>query len=145
MFSSRKNRAERTASQAWEYLSTAMATAGENTREAGRSTADTATGTASKLGRKASRQSRKLAGKAGDRVTYVTDEAWQRANNAANALAGRKPSRPWGLILGIGLAGAALGWIAASTARAAVERQAENEELELAETAIVVTPTYDET
>jgi hypothetical protein len=37
----------------------------------------------------------------------------------------------------------AAGWAAASTVRAALERQAENEELELAETAIVVTPNYD--
>ena len=52
-----------------------------------------------------------------------------------------KPGLPWGLIIGVGLLGAALGWAAATTARAALERQAENEELELAETAVVVTPT----
>ena len=59
------------------------------------------------------------------------------------ALAGRKPGLPWGLIIGASLVGVALGWAAATTARAALERQAENEELELAETAVVVTPTYD--
>ena len=75
--------------------------------------------------------------------TRPADEAWARANLAANALAGRKPGLPWGLIVGAGLLGVALGWVAATTARAAIERQAENEELELAETAVVVTPTYD--
>ena len=146
MFASRKNRAERTANQAWEYLSNAMTSAGE--------TAETATGTAGKLADKASRRSRRIAGEAsrkssaiadlaGSTVTSVTDEAWNRANAAANALAGRKPATPWGLIIAVGLAGAAMGWVAASTARASLERQAENEELELAETAVVVTPTYD--
>ncbi|MEV6306778.1 hypothetical protein AB0M02_45785 [Actinoplanes sp. NPDC051861] len=141
MFSSRKNRAERTASQAWEHLSAAMATAGE----AGKHTAGSATGAASDLAGRASRKSRKLADRAGDRVSYVTDEALFRANAAANALAGRKPRRPWGLIAGVGLIGLAIGWAVAGTARAALERQAEEEQLELAETAIVVTPTYDET
>ena len=147
MFASRKNRAERTADQAWEYLSNAMTSAGE--------TADSATGTATRLAGKATRRSRRLADKAsrkssaiadvaGTKVTSVTDEAWARANAAANALAGRKAGTPWGLILGVGLVGVAFGWVAASTARAALERQAENEELELAETAVVVTPTYDE-
>lgn len=147
MFASKKNRADRTAHQAWEYLSEAMSTAGE--------TAGTATGTATKLAGAAGRKSRRLASKAsrrsstladraGTTVTSVTEEAWIRANTAANALAGRRPARPWGLIVGIGLAGVAFGWAAASTARAALERQAENEELELAETAVVVTPTYDE-
>ena len=48
-----------------------------------------------------------------------------------------------GHLAGIALIGAALGWAAATTARAALERKAENEELELAESAVVVTPTYD--
>ncbi|MBO3738370.1 hypothetical protein [Actinoplanes flavus] len=122
---SRKNQAEKTADEAWEHLQSAWATAGESAGRAGRT-------------------SRKLAGRAGDRVSYVTDEAWARANAAASALAGRRPARPWGLIVAIGLVGVAVGWVAAGTARAALERQAENEEIELAETAVVVTPTYDE-
>jgi hypothetical protein len=164
MFSS-KSRAERTAAQAWDYLSSAMAAAGESAREASKYTADVATSTATdladrasrknttltgkagkngaKLARKASKRSSKLADKASIRLNAAADEAWARANAAANALAGRKPGLPWGLILGAGLIGVALGWAAASTARAALERQAENEELELAETAIVVTPSYD--
>ncbi|MBW6436662.1 hypothetical protein KZ829_23245 [Actinoplanes hulinensis] len=118
---SRKNQAEKTAEEAWEQLQSAWATAGDSAGRAGR-------------------KSRKLAGRAGDRVTYVTDEAWVRANAAASALAGRRPRRPWGLIVVAGLVGIAAGWVAAGTARAALERQAENEEIELAETAVVVTP-----
>ncbi|WP_433794012.1 hypothetical protein [Actinoplanes sp. CA-252034] len=124
MFAS-KNRAERTAEEAWEHLSSAWTTAGDSAERAGR-------------------QGRRLASRAGDRVTSVTDEAVARAAAAADALAGRRPSRPWALIAGVGMLGALVGWAAASTARAALERQAENEEIELAETAVVVTPTYDD-
>lgn len=158
---SRKNTAERTAAQAWDYLSSAMANAGESAKDAGKHTADLASAkaavaaaTATKLADKAGRQSGKLAGKAGkkgskltDKATAklnaVSDEAFERATLAANALAGRKPGLPWGVLVGVGLLGVALGWVAATTARAAIERQVENEELELAETAVVVTPTYD--
>ncbi|GIF37525.1 hypothetical protein [Actinoplanes xinjiangensis] len=121
----KKNRTERTAEEAWEHLSSAWASAGDSAGKAGR-------------------QGRRLASRAGDRVTSVTDEALIRATAAADALAGRRPGRPWALIAGVGLLGAALGWVAATTARAALERQAENEEIELAETAVVVTPTYDD-
>ncbi|BCJ51319.1 hypothetical protein Asp14428_27940 [Actinoplanes sp. NBRC 14428] len=169
---SRKSTAERTAAEAWDYLSSAMASAGESAKDAGKITAGFAgakvtelAGKAAKQRHKAAKQGNKLAGKAGEqghrlagkageqgqklagkagaRVSAVTDEAWARANLAANALAGRKPGLPWGLILGASLVGVALGWAAATTARAAAERRAENEELEMAETAIVVTPTYD--
>jgi hypothetical protein len=151
---SRRNRAERTAAEAWDYLSSAMASAGESAKDAGKATAGVAgakvaelagkaTQQSQKLAGKASRRGNKLAGKAGTRVNAVTDEAWARANLAANALAGRKPGLPWGVIIGASLIGVALGWAAASTARAAAERRAENEELQLAETAIVSTPTYD--
>jgi ElaB/YqjD/DUF883 family membrane-anchored ribosome-binding protein len=125
MFANRKNRAERTADEAWEHLSSALATAGDGAGKAGR-------------------QGRRLASQAGDRVTSVTDEAMTRAAAAADALAGRRPGRPWALIAGAGLIGVAVGWVVASAARAAIERQAENEEIELAETAVVVTPTYDD-
>lgn len=172
MFSS-KSKAERTATQAWDYLAAAMAAAGESAREAGKHTADVASGQAAKfadvasgqaaklgdvtggkaskianragkkghkLATKASKKGGKLAGKASGKA----DEAWARANAAAAALAGRRSARPWGLIIGVGLLGVAIGWAAASSARAALERQAESEELELAETAVVVTPTYDD-
>jgi hypothetical protein len=152
---SRKNKAERPAAQAWDYLSSAMITAGDTAREAGQHTVDVTSSRAaqlagqaskksSKFAAEASRKSSKLADQASSTVGSVADEAWARANAAANALAGRKPGLPWGLIIGAALLGAALGWAAASTARAAVERQAEAEELELAENAVVVTPNkYD--
>ncbi|HWS34546.1 MAG TPA: hypothetical protein VN408_17625 [Actinoplanes sp.] len=110
----RKNRAEKTADEAWEHLSHAWSAAGET------------------------------AGRAGDRVTSVTDEALTRAGAAADALSGKRPARPWGLIAVVALIGVATGWAVASAARAALERQAEEEEAELAETAVVVTPTYDD-
>jgi hypothetical protein len=160
---SHKNKAERTAAQAWDYLSAAMTAAGDSAREAGRYTADVAgatasgvsgraTRTSSKLADKAGRKSSDLVGKAGKKSSKLADkasrkassagnEAWTRANAAANALAGRKPGVPWGMIAGFSLIGIAIGWAAATTARAALERQAANEELELAETAVVVTPT----
>lgn len=151
---SRKHKTERTAAQAWDYLLSAMAAAGESAREAGKYTAEAASSRASdfagrtskrsnRLAEKASQQGFRLADKASSKVNSVADEAWARANAAADALAGRKPGLPWGLIAGFGLIGAALGWAAATAARAALERQAENEELELANTAVVVTPTYD--
>ena len=137
---SRKDRAERTAAQAWDYLSSAMTAAGESARDVGKHTAEAASAKASELAGKAGKTSAKLAGKASSKVT---DEAWARANAAANALAGRRPPVPWRLLVGFGLIGVALGWVAATAARAALERQAEKEELELTETAVVVTPTYD--
>ena len=160
---SRKNTAERTAAQAWDYLTSAMADAGESAKNVGKHTADLATAkaavttaTAAKLADKDGRKGNKLAGEAGKKsgkiadkaaakLAEVSDEAYERANLAANALAGRKPGLPWGLLIGAGLLGVALGWAAASTARAALERQAENEQLELAEpdAVVVATPTYD--
>lgn len=158
---SRRSTAERTASQAWDYLSAAMTTAGESAKDAGKHTADLAGAKASVAGAKAARladkagrrgselagrtgrRGGKLADKAGAKLNAVSEEARARANLAASALAGRKPGLPWAVIIGASLISVALGWAAATTARAALERQAENEELELAETAVVVTPTYD--
>lgn len=110
----RGNRTEKTADEAWEHLSHAWATAGET------------------------------ASRAGDRVTSVTDEALTRAGAAADALSGKRPARSWGLIAAVAVLGVAVGWAVASAARAALERQAEEEEAELAETAVVVTPARDE-
>ncbi|GIJ67407.1 hypothetical protein [Virgisporangium ochraceum] len=50
----------------------------------------------------------------GDRVGSAKDEAWRRAGNALDALAGRSPSRPWALVFAAVAAGAALGWVAAT-------------------------------
>jgi len=118
---SRRNTAERTAAQAWDYLSDAMAAAAEG---------------ASTKASLASAKASKLSDEAGAKLSSVSDEAWARANLAASALAGRRPGLPWAVIIGASLIGVALGWAASSTARAAIERRAENEELELAETAV---------
>ncbi|WP_030442872.1 hypothetical protein [Actinoplanes subtropicus] len=112
MFST-KSKAERTADQAWEYLSSAMSTAG-----------DSAT---------------KAASIAGDKGQDWAGEAWRRANAAADALAGRRPGRPWGLLVLTALAGAAVGWAAGAYGRRALAREAAQEEQELAETAVIVT------
>src|SRR4051794_23330171 len=109
---SRKSTAERTAAEAWDYLSSAMASAGESAKDAGKITAGFAGTKAAELAGRASEQ----AGKAGARMNAVTEEAWVRANRAANALAGRKPGLPWGMLIGAALVGAALGWAAATTA-----------------------------
>jgi hypothetical protein len=165
---SRKSTAERTADQAWDYLSSAVAAAGDNARSQGarlseRSAhlAEVAGNRSSKLADKAAKRSAKLAGRsskladqAGKRSAAIADqvssragsaadEAWQRANAAANALAGKKPGLPWGLIVCAGVLGVALGWAAAATARAAIARQAENDELEMAERETATIPTFD--
>src|SRR3954447_5306788 len=119
MISNTTNKAEQTAAQAWDYLSSDMTTAGESASLAGKKASRKAAAKADDL-----RQ--ELAGRAGG----TADEAWARATAALAALAGRKPHRSWGLVLGAGLAGVALGWAAASYARAALERQAQEEERE---------------
>ena len=112
MFST-KSKAERTTDQAWEYLSSAMSTAG-----------DSAT---------------KAAAVAGDKGQDWAGEAWRRANAAADALAGRRPGRPWGLLALTALAGITVGWAAAAYGRRALAREAALEEQELAETAVIIT------
>ena len=122
MFST-SSKAERTATQAWEYLSSAMSSAGE---------------TAAKAASVAGEQASKAASVAGDRGQELADEAWLRASAAADALAGRRPGRPWALIALAGLAGVALGWGAAAYTRRTLALQAAEEERELAETAVIV-------
>lgn len=141
------SKTERTATQAWDYLASAMTSAGESAKDTAGDIADKAGKKGQKLAKKANKRSQKLRTKAEKRGQYLgakasgaADEAWYRANAAAAALAGRKPRRSWVLVAGAGLLGVAVGWAAASSARAALERQAEEEELELADTAVVVTP-----
>ena len=151
---SRKSTAERTAAQAWDYLSSAVAAAGDSAKSAGKQTvksaskrssvlADVAGEKSTWLASEAGRRSSELADVAGSRAGAIADEAWARANAAANALAGRRPPLPWALIAGASLLGVALGWLAASTVQAALTRRAENEELEQAEEAITPLPTFD--
>jgi hypothetical protein len=168
---SRKSTAERTAAQAWDYLAAAVAATGEHARSAGQyganlaeaaeqrsayladeaakrssrlaGTAGKASKQTSKLAKQAGKRSVRLADDASSKVGAAADEAWHRANAAANALAGRRPPTPWGLIVGASLLGLALGWAAAVTARAALARAAENDELEMAERPTIPTPTFD--
>jgi hypothetical protein len=163
MFSSR-NKAERTTAQAWDYLSSAMTTAGDTANELGGHTADAAARFADQAGKiadRAGRRGQKLAGRAQKRgrklakkankrgstlasvASGKADEAWSRANAAADALAGRR-RRPWGLLLGAGLVGGAVGFAAAGAMRAAKEREAETHELEMAGNTVIVTPSYDD-
>jgi hypothetical protein len=139
MFATRK-KTERTAAQAWDYLSSAMASAGESAKGAAGDIADKAGKKGQKLAAKARTKAEKRGQYLGAKASDAADEAWYRANAAAAALAGRRPRRSWGMVAGAGLLGVAIGWAAASSARAALERQAEEEELELADTAVVVTP-----
>jgi hypothetical protein len=123
---SRKRRARRTAAQAWEYLADAMASAaGGGTRPAG----------------KAGHKGAGTTGRAGSTVSAVADEAWARANAAANALAGRMPPMPWRLVLGAGLLGAAGGWFAATARRAPQAAEPGNGQLLVTETEPA--PTFD--
>jgi hypothetical protein len=92
-----------------------------------------------KLAKQAGKRGSALAGVASDKA----DLAWSRANAAADALAGRK-RRPWGLLLGAGLVGGAIGFAAAGAIRASKEREAETHELEMAGNTVIVTPSYDE-
>jgi hypothetical protein len=103
----RRGRAERIATQAWEHLVSAVESAGETARSA--------------------------AGGADDKVGSAKDEAWRRASAAFDALAGRRPQRPWLLILAAGLAGAAIGWAAGTAARTAIARGSEEDRIEIVE------------
>ncbi|MCW6008173.1 hypothetical protein K1W54_27040 [Micromonospora sp. CPCC 205371] len=106
----RRGRAERIAAQAWDHLVSAVESAGDTAR----STARSATGSAE------------------DKVGSARDEAWRRASAAFDALAGRRTHRPWMLILGAGLVGAAIGWAAGTAARNAITRGSE-EQIEIIE------------
>ena len=55
-----------------------------------------------------------LVGDTQERVGTAKDEAWRRAGAALDALAGRRPSKPWALLFAAVAAGAALGWVAAA-------------------------------
>jgi len=106
-----QSKPERVADQAWEHLTNAVNSAGDSVRHAARDTA-----------RSARRTSSHLTSGAGDRVGAVTDEAFQRAGRAYDALAGRRPGLPWAWLIGAGLIGAAVAWAATTASRAALAR-----------------------
>ncbi len=99
----RTQRAERIAGQAWENLVSAVDNAGTATRSATRRAAATADDVT-------------------DRVGSAAREARRRANDAYDALAGRRPARPWGWFAMAGLVGAVAGWVATVFGRQLVAR-----------------------
>ena len=104
---SRTRRAERIAGQAWNNLVSAVDSAGTATRSATRT---------------AKRRAASMVDEASDRVETGTTEARRRANAAMDALAGRRPRKPWGWLAAATLVGAAFGWVAQRVGRTIVAR-----------------------
>jgi ElaB/YqjD/DUF883 family membrane-anchored ribosome-binding protein len=100
MFTSRRRHAETVAADAWDHLLSAVSSV---------------SGSAKSAGQRGSR----LAEETGSRVGSTADEAWKRASAAMDALAGRRPGLPWGLIAGAAVAGVAIGFAVAASLRAA--------------------------
>ncbi|MEJ3745040.1 hypothetical protein WEI85_17305 [Actinomycetes bacterium KLBMP 9797] len=103
----RRGRAERIAAQAWDQLVSAVESAGDTARSA--------------------------AGGAEGRAGAAKDEAWHRASAAFDALAGRRQRPSWLLIIGAGLAGAAIGWAVGTAARSAISRSTDEDRIEIVE------------
>jgi hypothetical protein len=142
--------AARFADQASKQAGKIADRAGQRGQEFGRRGQKLAGNAQKKVQKKAQKKGNKLAKQAGKRGSALAgvasdkaDLAWSRANAAADALAGRK-RRPWGLLLGAGLVGGAIGFAAAGAIRASKEREAETHELEMAGNTVIVTPSYDE-
>jgi hypothetical protein len=95
MFRNRISRNQALATQAFESLATAIESAGQHTRSA----------------------SRELRSRAGGRVGSGAKEARRRANNALDALAGKRPRTPWGALAMVAALGAAVGWVATTFGR----------------------------
>lgn len=110
---SRKHQAERLKGQAWENLSAVVDTAGSTTRLARRRATGLIDDTTDRVG-----TSVKRAGSG-------AKEARRRANLAYDALAGRKPRTPWGLLAFVAVIGAALGWVATVFGKQLAPRQPE--------------------
>jgi hypothetical protein len=91
---SRRHKAERIASQAWQNLSAAVDSAGSATKKAAGVLDETS-----------------------NRVGSGAKEARKRANDAFDALAGRRRSNKWGWLAAAALVGAAVSWVAAAAAR----------------------------
>ena len=112
----RQSRADQLAEEAWAELVSAVESAGGLAKSTARSVGKRTGKTARSVGLRAE----DLAEGAQDKVSAVADEAWDRATHAFEALAGRKPRRPWGWIaLGV-LGGIAVGWAVAATAPKAI-------------------------
>lgn len=106
----RRSKPERVADQAWQHLLSTVESAGASLK-----------GTA----RSAQRSTGNFADDAAGAVESVTEEARRRASLAFDALAGRRSGPNWGLLIGIGVLGAALGWAASIAARTALRTESE--------------------
>jgi ElaB/YqjD/DUF883 family membrane-anchored ribosome-binding protein len=87
----RVRKAERIAGQAWDQLVDTVDHAGSATRTARR---------------RAANRTDEVSG----RMNAAAKEARKRATMAYDALAGRKPSRPWGWLAAAAFVGAVVGW-----------------------------------
>jgi len=92
----RARKAERIAGQAWDQLVTTVDNAGTAAKSATRT---------------ARRQAADKADDMSDKMGSAAKEARQRAGRAYDALAGRKPARPWGWLAGAAAVGAVVGWL----------------------------------
>ncbi len=120
-WSSRTREAEHAASAAWDELVGAL---------------DQASGTI----RSMKRRTRTMTGNTTGRVGAAASEARWRATAARDALAGRRPRRPWAWIAGAVGLGAVLGLMAGAAARRAMEAEAEALVLEEAAAADAAAP-----
>jgi len=98
MFRNHTNRQQALTSQAWDNLSAAVDSARHSTRVAGRRASG-------------------LVDDASGRVGSGAKEARRRANLALDALAGRRPSTPWGMLALVATLGAVAGWAATAFGR----------------------------
>ncbi|HEU5109148.1 MAG TPA: hypothetical protein VFT95_11435 [Micromonosporaceae bacterium] len=106
---SRTQRAQRVAGDAWDQLVSAVESAGDTARYAKRKTTTVADGV-------------------GSSVTAATDEARRRAGAALDALAGRRVRTRWEWVIGAVVAGLVVGWFAnANAKRAVAEGEARDE------------------
>jgi hypothetical protein len=114
--SSKRKKAEKTAQDAWDSLVSAMGSAGDSAKSTAVSVSRRTGDTARSVGSRASDKAGGLAEVAQEKLSDVAEEAWIRANNALDALSGRKPRKPWGWIAVGVLGGIAVGYAVAATA-----------------------------
>ncbi|HEX6872855.1 MAG TPA: hypothetical protein VF163_17295 [Micromonosporaceae bacterium] len=93
----RRPKAERITGHAWENLVSAIDSAGTSARSATN---------------RAKHGAMQLYDESSDRVGDSAKEARRRANLAFDALAGRKPPKPWAALIAATVAGAVIGWFA---------------------------------
>jgi hypothetical protein len=103
---SRTKEVRQAAEQAWDQLVSALESAGDAARTAGRRTQDYADGAQSRAG-------------------AAAEEARKRTGKALDALAGRRSPLQWEWIVGAAVGGLVLGWLAAAGAKRAIATSTE--------------------